>query len=148
MAAGLKDLKVWQESVALAVDVIRALRPHVRRETKAMSDLAILTAASAASRIAEGYTEYAPLEQKELYRAARRELARLETQLAIARQAELLLAAPHAALTQRIHSVSRLLGGYLVYLERQLTSGDQELRSNGAAVQTHASADARPSPAP
>lgn len=135
MAGGLKDLKVWQESVALAVDVIRALRPHVRRETKAVSDLVMLTAASAASRIAEGYTEYAAPEQKELYRAARRELARLETQLAIARQAELIEAAPHAALTQRIHSVSRLLGGYLVYLERQLTSADQEVKPSGAVTQ-------------
>src|SRR5690349_18706872 len=96
MAGGLKDLKVWQESVALAVDVIRGLRPHVRRETKAVSDLVMLTAASAAARIAEGYTEYDAAEQKELYRAARRELARLETQLAIAKQAELLEAAPHA----------------------------------------------------
>jgi four helix bundle protein len=128
MAGGLKDLKVWQESVALAVDVIRALRPHVRRETKSVSDLVMATAASAAARIAEGYTEFEATEQRQLYRAARRELARLETQLAIARQAELLEATPHAALTQRIHSVSRLLGGYLVYLERQLTSGDQEVK--------------------
>src|SRR5689334_7706701 len=58
MAGGLKDLKVWQESVALAVDVIRALRPHVRRETKSVSDLVMATAASAAARIAEGYTEF------------------------------------------------------------------------------------------
>lgn len=135
MAGGLKDLKVWQESVALAVDVVRALRPRVRRETKALSDLVMITAANAASRIAEGYNEYAAAEQRDLYRAARRELARLETQLAIARQSDLLEAGPHAALTQRIHSVSRLLGGYLVYLERQLSSGDQEIKSSGAASQ-------------
>jgi four helix bundle protein len=133
MAGALKDLKVWQESVALAVDVVRALRPHVRRETKAVSDLVMVTAATAASRIAEGYHEYATSEQHDLYRSARRDLARLETQLAIARQADLLEAAPYAALTQRIHSVSRLLGGYLVYLERQLSSGDQEIKTSGAA---------------
>ena len=133
MSGGLSDLKVWQESVGLAVDVIRALRPHVRRETKAVSDLVMVTAASAASRIAEGYSEYEAAEQRELYRSARRDLARLETQLAITRQAQLLDAAQYAALTQRIHSVSRLLGGYLVYLERQLSSGDQEIRSSAAA---------------
>src|SRR5262245_32396267 len=33
MAGGLRDLKVWQEAVALAGETVRVMRQHVRRET-------------------------------------------------------------------------------------------------------------------
>jgi len=122
MAAGLRDLKVWQEAVALAGETVRHMRQHTKRETKAVSDMVMLTAATTASLIADGYGRYSPPEQRQVYRAARRELLKLETQLAIAKHAELLSAPAHAELTQRIQSVSRLVGGFLVYLERQLTS--------------------------
>src|SRR5436190_9519210 len=120
MAASVKDLKVWQEAVALAADVVRAARQHARRETKVVTDQLMLTALAAAGTIADGYGRYTPPEQRQLYRTAKRELLRLETQLAIARQADLLSVAVHADLSTRVHSVLRLLGGYLVYLERQL----------------------------
>jgi len=128
MAGGLRDLKVWQEAVALAGETIRVMRQHMRRETKAVSDMVMLTAANTASLIADGYGRYSPPEQRQLYRAARRELFKLETQLAIAKHAELLSAGAHAELTQRIQSVSRLVGGFLVYLERQLTSEEYVAR--------------------
>jgi four helix bundle protein len=78
-------------------------------------------ALAAASTIADGYGRYTAPEQRQLYRSAKRELLRLETQLAIARQADLISAQAHSDLTNRVQSVNRLLGGYLVYLERQLT---------------------------
>src|SRR5438105_9453842 len=34
MAASIKDLKVWQEAVALAADVVKTARQGARRETK------------------------------------------------------------------------------------------------------------------
>ena len=34
MSTGLRELRVWQEAVSLAGDVIRAVRPTIRRETK------------------------------------------------------------------------------------------------------------------
>ena len=120
MAASIKDLKVWQEAVALAADIVRTARQSSRRETKVATDQLILTALSAASAIADGYGRYTAPEQRQLYRTAKRELLKLETQLAIARQAELLSAPTHSDLSNRIQSVNRLLGGYLVYLERQL----------------------------
>lgn len=121
MAASIKDLKVWQEAVALAADVVRTARQGARRETKVATDQLILTALSAASAIADGYGRYTAPEQRQLYRAAKRELLRLETQLAILRQADLVSLQAHSDLTNRIQGVLRLLGGYLVYLERQLT---------------------------
>ena len=122
MTASIRDLKVWQESVALAADTVKAARQNARRETKVFSDQLILTSLSVAGAIADGYGRYTAPEQRQLYRAAKRELLRLETQLAVARQADLISAQFFAGLTTRIQTVSRLLGGYLVYLERQLTA--------------------------
>jgi len=123
MSLGLRDLRVWQESVALGADVIRALRQTNRREIKSITEHTMMTAMQAAEHIAEGYGRYAPGEQRQLYRAAKRDLLKLETALAIARQAELLSATHHAQVTTRIQTLNRLLSGFLVYLDRQL-AGD------------------------
>ncbi|HTE45146.1 MAG TPA: four helix bundle protein [Gemmatimonadaceae bacterium] len=120
MAATVRDLKVWQEAVALAADVVKSARQGARRETKVVTDQLMLTALTAASTIADGYGRYTAPEQRQLYRSAKRDLLRLETQLAIARQADLVSAQIHTDLSNRIQSVLRLLGGYLVYLERQV----------------------------
>ncbi len=120
MAASIRDLKVWQEAVALAAETVKAARQNARRETKVATDQLMLTAIATATMVADGYGRYTAPEQRQLYRAAKRELLRLETQLAIARQAELLNAQTFADLSARIQSVARVLGGYLVYLERQL----------------------------
>ena len=122
MAASIRDLKVWQEAVALAAEIVRTFRQNARRETKVVSDQLMLTALTAASTIADGYGRYTGPEQRQLYRVAKREFLRLETQLAIARQADLLSANVHADLSGRTQSVMRMLGGYLVYLERQLAT--------------------------
>lgn len=122
MGLGLRDLRVWQESVALGADVIRLLRQTNRREIKAITEHTMVTALLVAEHVAEGYGRYAPGEQRQLYREAKRHLLRLETSLAVAKQAELLSAASHAQLASRIQSVNRLLGGFLVYLDRQLDS--------------------------
>jgi four helix bundle protein len=121
MAATIKDLKVWQEAVALGAEVVRSARQAAKRETKIVTDQLMLTALNAAATIADGYGRYTPAEQRQLYRSAKRELLRLETQLAIARQADMITSQVHSDLSSRIQSVTRLLGGYLVYLERQLT---------------------------
>ena len=121
MAANIRDLKVWQEAVALGAEVVRCAKQSTRRETKVVTDQLMLAALSAASTIADGYGRYTAPEQRQLYRSAKRELLRVETQLAIARQADLITAQAHSDLSNRVQSVSRLLGGYLVYLERQMT---------------------------
>ena len=124
MAAGIRDLKVWQEAVALAAETVRSARQAARRETKVVTDQLMLTALAAACAIADGYGRYTAPEQRQLYRTAKRELLKLETQLAVVRQADLMSAQTHAELAARIQGVQRLLGGYLVYLERQLTKDD------------------------
>lgn len=130
MGAGLRDLRVWQESVALGAEVVRALRHTNRREIKAITEHTMVTALLVAEHVAEGYGRYGPGEQRQLYRTAKRHLLRLETSLAIARQAELLSATNHAQLTVRIQTVGRLLSGFLVYLDRQVTSPREDVASN------------------
>ena len=121
MAAAIRDLKLWQESVALAGEVIRALRTTNRREIKSVVEQVMATAVTVATLVTDGYSRYEANEQHQLYMAARRELLRLETQLAIARRADLLTVDRDAELTTRAQSVARLLAGYLAYLDRQLT---------------------------
>lgn len=120
MGLGLRDLKVWQEAVGLGAEVIRALRQTNRREIKSITEHTMMTALVMAEHVAEGYGRYAPGEQRQLYRAAKRDLLKLETSLAIARSAELLSATHHAQLATRIQTLNRLLSGFLVYLDRQI----------------------------
>ena len=123
MSTGLRELRVWQESVALAGDVVRAVRPGMRRETRSVSDAAMGSAVAVATHIAEGYARPTPPEQRESYHAAKRALFRLETELAVARHADLLPAGAFADLASRSGQVAKLLTGYLIYLDRQMAEG-------------------------
>jgi four helix bundle protein len=131
MSSGLRELRVWQEAVNLAGDVVRALRSNVRRETKAVSDAIMLTALSVGSHIADGFARPSATEQKESYLAAKRALLRLETELAIARHAELVPAGSLTDLGARSAQVTRLLTGYLVYLDRQISERETPATSGG-----------------
>ena len=126
MAGSVRDLKVWQEAVALGGDVVRAVRQSSRRETKVVTDAVALAALAVATHIADGYARYTAPEQRQLYRAAKRDLLRLETLLAILRHAELIPIPSHGDLVKRIHTVGRLLAGYIVYLERQRASEEDD----------------------
>jgi four helix bundle protein len=127
-ASSLRDLKVWQESVALAGDITRALRQSTRRETKALTDRLMLTAVGLAEQIADGHSRYTSEEQREIYRSAKRDLLLVETQIAVARHADLIPASTQAILIDHIQLLQRLLAGYLVYLDRQLTEEKAETR--------------------
>src|SRR6476661_2060888 len=120
MSSGVRELRVWQESVALAGDVVRAARSGVRRETRVVSDTLMETALAVGSHIADGYARPTSLEQRESYLAAKRALLRLESHLAVARHAELIPAGAYTELAARSGQTSRLLTGYVVYLDRQI----------------------------
>ena len=143
MSSGLRELRVWQEAVALAADVIRAVRPTIRRETKVVSDSLMITALSVGAHIADGFARPALVEQRESYLSAKRALLRLESELAVARHAELVAAGSYGDLTARSGQVARLLTGYLVYLDRQLT--ERESASAPAAPPTATAVPSRDS---
>ena len=120
MATLLKDLRLWQEAVALAADVVRAVRAGSRRETKSFTDELMGAAGAVAAGIADAHCRYVPEEQQASYRETKRALAVLETRLAIARQADLIPAATLSQCSTRAANVGRLLSGYLGHLERIL----------------------------
>ena len=135
MASSMKDLRLWQEAVALGGDVVRATRNAGRRETKAFTDELMRAADAVASGIADAHCRYVPAEQQASFRETRRALAILETRLAIARQADLIPAATLAQCSNRAASVNRLLASYLGHLERviEAESRASEGKSRGAA---------------
>jgi hypothetical protein len=120
MSSGLRELRVWQEAVALGGDVIRAVRPGIRRETKVLSDSVMLTAAAVGTHIADGFARPSAPEQRESYLAAKRALVRLGPEQAHGREGELVPAGAVNELCARTGQVTRLLTGYLVYLDRQI----------------------------
>jgi four helix bundle protein len=123
MSSGIRELRVWQEAVALAGDVVRVVRQGVRRETRTISDSIMTTALSVGAHIADGYARPTAAEQRESYLAGKRALLRLETELAVARHADLLPAGAFTELSARSSQVVQLLTGYLVYLDRQIGGG-------------------------
>ena len=122
MSCGLRDLKLWQESVALAGDAVRLARDATRRETRAATDEVVRAALAAATAIADGYARERPAEQRDAFHEARRALAALETVLAVGRHAGILPAASVAPLGSRASAVGRLLAGYVLFVERQIES--------------------------
>jgi four helix bundle protein len=148
MASGVRELRVWQEAVSLAGDVIRAVRQGMRRETKSVSDAVMTTALAVGSHIADGYARPTSEEQRESYLAAKRALLRLETELAVARHAELVPAGTFGELTARSSQVARLLTGYLVYLDREIAEGvARAAAAVGGSTAPSASAPTPPVPA-
>ena len=122
MTTAPKDLKVWQEAVALAGDVVKTMRTANRREIRALADQVMETALRIPADVADGYACPDAETQREHFRAARQSLGRLETQLAVVRQAGLITPSAAAQLGGRAQSTARLLHGYLMYVERQLES--------------------------
>jgi four helix bundle protein len=144
MSSGVRELRVWQESVALAGDVIRAARGGVRRETRIVSDALMETALAVGSHIADGYARPTAREQRESWLAAKRALLRHESHLAVARHADLIPAGSYTELTARSGQTSRLLTGYVVYLDRQIAEESERPMSatrGGLAPLTPGSAD-------
>lgn len=133
MSSGVRELRVWQESVSLAGDVIRAIRQSIRRETKSVSDEVMATAIAVGTHVAEGYGRHTVLEQRSSYIAAKCALLRLETELAIARHADLIPAGSFTELTARASQVARLLAGYIVYLDRQVSDAESPARAGKGA---------------
>lgn len=120
MSSGLRDLRIWQDSVALGGDVVRIMRQHARRETRVVSDAVMTTALSVASHVADGYARHTPAEQRESYMLAKRALLRLESELGVASHADLCPAVALSDFASRSSQLTKMLTGFLAYLDRQL----------------------------
>lgn len=117
----LRDLKVWQEAVALAGDLVRALRDSTKSSPKnALSNSIIACATSIAEQVAVGHSHMTSNGQRTIYRSAKQDLLRLETLVAVARHADIIPASTQTIFGDHAMLMHRLLAGYLVYLDRQL----------------------------
>jgi four helix bundle protein len=120
MAPNVRELRVWQEAVSTAGEIARAVRKSARSDTKPLTDLLVRCSSEVALAIAAGYVRDETSAQADAFRQARESATRLETAIAIARHAELLRPAECAELGVRAGNVTRLINGYVTYLERQL----------------------------
>ncbi|MEX1187583.1 MAG: four helix bundle protein [Gemmatimonadaceae bacterium] len=126
MATGVKDLKLWQEAVALGGETLRVARQHGRRECSWFVEALVQSATMLATGIADGYGRGDALDQQRVFEQARRSLTTFETQLAIARHSAALPQDSLAALATRAATVTRLLAGFLTFIERQKAAEVEE----------------------
>jgi four helix bundle protein len=126
MATGVRDLKLWQEAVALAGETLRVARQHGRRELPWFVDALGAAATTIATSVADGYARDDALDQQRVFEQARRSLAAFETHLAIARHSAGLPPEALSALAARAATVTRLLAGFLTFIERQKTAELEE----------------------
>lgn len=126
MAAGVKDLKLWQEAVALAGETLRLARQHGRKELPWFMDALAAAATTVASGIADGYGRGDALDQQRVFEQARRSLTAFDTHLAIAKHSAALPQDALSALATRAATVTRLLAGFLTFIERQKNAEIEE----------------------
>ncbi len=124
MPSNIRELRVWQEAVGTAGEIAKLAR-KTRPESRPLADLLIRCSAEVALAIARGHAKDGAIAQRDGFRVARDAIASLETGLAIARHAELFPLAACADLGVRASHTSRLIAGYLVYLDR-LVEADAE----------------------
>ena len=137
MPSSVRELRVWQEAVATAGEIARIARKASRPETRMLVDLLVRCSVEVALAIARAHAKEAPPAQRDAFRLARDSAAALETGLAIARHAELFPLAACADLGAKASAVSRLVAGYLAYLDR-LVEADAEAARLSAPSTTSA----------
>ena len=120
MSSAVRDLRLWQETVALAGDAVRLAIGASNRERKAMTDAVIRASAALALAVADGCARYEPTEQRRAFAQARRSLVGLETLLAVGRRAAVFPEARHSEMIARHAALSKLLAGVTAYVERQV----------------------------
>lgn len=126
----MKEFRAWQEAVATAGEIARAARKASRPDTRPLTELLVRTSAELAIAIARAHARSGLVEQRDAVQGAREAAVGLETALAIARHAELLPIATCGELSSRVGTTSRLVSGYLLYLERQISADAAEVNES------------------
>lgn len=117
MPSNVRELRVWQEAVGTAGEIAKLTR-KTRPESRALVDVLLRCSTEVALAIARAHAKDGAVAQRDGFRLARDAIASLETGLAIARHAELFPLPSCADLGLRAGHTSRLVAGYITYLER------------------------------
>ena len=132
MTSAVRDLRLWQETVALAGDAVRLAVASARRERKPVTDAVVRASAALALAVADGCARYEPGEQRRAFAQARRALVGLETLLAVGRRAGVFPDTRHAEMIARHAALSKLLAGVTAYVERQVEIASAEEKQHGS----------------
>ncbi|MDR3557241.1 MAG: four helix bundle protein [Syntrophobacteraceae bacterium] len=108
-----KELRVWQEAKALAVDVYKATASGKVRRDFSLKDQMQRSAISIASNISEGYERKSDAEFLRFLHIAKGSLSELITQVEIAREVGLLEETVAPALEERCEKLGAMLTRFI-----------------------------------
>jgi four helix bundle protein len=110
------ELKVWNKSVDLAIDVYRATAHFPKDEIFGLRMQMRRAAVSVPSNLAEGAGRSTPKDYRRFVLQARGSILELETQVVISERLEFIDAQKCAALRNATGEIGRMLNGLLRYL--------------------------------
>ncbi len=114
MSASYRDLRVWQCSMRLVVNVYTATQAFPRQETYGLVSQMRRAAVSVPSNIAEGKGRLTDRDRAHFFSQARGSLLELETQVLIAKELRYVSQAEAGALIQSTAEVGRMLNALVV----------------------------------
>ncbi len=115
-----KDLKVWQNSVNLAVDVYLATSVFPNDEKFGMTSQMRRASVSIPSNIAEGAARRSLKEFSQFLYIAAGSVSELSTQILISEQTGLLLSASAKDLMDKTEEVTKMIHGLIRSVEKKL----------------------------
>jgi four helix bundle protein len=117
--SSFRDLRVWQEAMALTAEVYKSTASFPKHELYGLSQQIRRAAVSVPSNIAEGKGHYSDKEFSRFLFHARGSLLELQTQLLIAEQLQYLSKEDGQRLTAMAEGVGRALSGLITSLRRE-----------------------------
>ena len=118
--SSFRELRVWQEAMALTVEVYRSTAGFPKHELYGLSQQMRRAAVSVPSSIAEGKGHYSDKEFSRFLFHARGSLLELQTQLLIAEQLQYFSRADGQRLTAMAEGIGRALSGLIGSLRDKL----------------------------
>ena len=118
--SSFRDLRVWQEAMALAVEIYGSTARFPKHELYGLTQQIRRAAVSVPSNIAEGKGHYSDKEFSRFLFHARGSLLELQTQLLIAEQLQYLSEREGQRLTAMAEGVGRALSGLIGSLREKV----------------------------
>lgn len=117
--SSFKDLRVWQEAMALTVEIYKCTGDFPKHEVYGLTQQIRRAAVSVPSNIAEGKGHYSDKEFVRFLFHARGSLQEVQTQLLIAEQLQYLSEQDARRLTGMAEGVGRALSGLIASLREK-----------------------------
>jgi len=120
-AKNFKDLKVWQVSKDLVIDVYKICEKFPKNEQYGLISQMQRSAVSIPSNIAEGFDRKSNKEFEQFLSIARGSVAELSTQLIIANELNLVSAEDYLDLEKKAIDIHKMINSLLKYLRKDET---------------------------